>query len=147
MANKWIIQGRLGQDPEVKYTPSGQAVVNFSVATSRSWKDKDSGEKVERVEWVPVVFWGKRAEVIGEHFSKGKMIYVEGRSQTRSWDDDNGSKRFKTELVGDQFEFCGDRSGGGHTPREEDYPNAAGMTPTGEKALEAQAPEDDDIPF
>jgi single-strand DNA-binding protein len=140
MANKWIIQGRLGQDPEVKYTPSGTAVVNFSVATSRSWKDKTTGEKVEQVEWVPVVFWGKKAEVIGEYFSKGKMIYVEGRSQTRNWEGEDGVKRYKTECVGEQFEFCGDKGGGGgHTPREDDYPGAPGTTGGG--------PADDDIPF
>jgi single-strand DNA-binding protein len=109
--NLWIISGRLGQDPEVKYTPSGQAVVNFSVATSRSWKDKDTGEKVEKTEWTPVVFWGRRAEVIGEYFSKGDGITVRGRAETRSWEGkDDGIKRYKTELVvliGIEFEFCG----------------------------------------
>jgi single-strand DNA-binding protein len=145
MANKWIIQGRLGQDPEVRYTPSGVAVVNFSVATVRSWKDKDTGEKVEQVEWVPVVCFGKRAEVIGEYFSKGKMIYVEGRSQTRSWEPDDGIKRYKTELVLEQFEFCGDKKGDGYTPSEKDYPGAPG---TDDKPFGGtQAPEDDDIPF
>jgi single-strand DNA-binding protein len=145
MANKWIIQGRLGQDPEVRYTPSGQAVVNFSVATSRSWKDKDTGEKKTQTEWVPCVFWGKKAEVIGEYFSKGRMIYIEGRSQTRSWEGDDGVKRYKTELVGEQFEFCGDKSDG-YTPKESDYPGAPGMEskPFGGSA---PAPEDDDIPF
>lgn len=138
--NKWIIQGRLGQDPEVKYTPSGQAVVNFSVATSRKWKNKDSGEMVEQTEWTPVVFWGKRAEVIGEFFSKGKMILVEGRAQTRSWEGEDEVKRYKTELVGENFDFCGDKGGGGgHTPREDDYPGAPGTTGGG--------PVDDDIPF
>ena len=139
--NKWIVQGRLGQDPEVKYTPSGTAVTNFSVATSRKWKDKD-GQPQEETEWTNVVFWGKRAEVIGEYFQKGKMILVEGRAQTRSWEGkDDGIKRYKTELVGENFEFCGDKgSGGGYSPREEDYQGAPG---TGT----APGPVDDDIPF
>jgi single-strand DNA-binding protein len=138
MANKWIVQGRIGQDPELKYTNSDVAVVNFSVATSRSWKDKTTGEKVEQTEWVPVVFFGRRAEVIAEYFSKGRMIYVEGRSQTRSWEPDDGIKRYKTELVGEAFEFCGDKSNG-YQPKEEDYPGAPGTS---------SAPGvDDDIPF
>ena len=142
--NKWIVMGRLGKDPEVKYTPSGTAVTNFSIATSRKWKDKN-GEAQEETEWTNVVFWGKRAEVIGEYFSKGKMILVEGRAQTRSWEGkDDQIKRYKTELVGENFEFVGDKSGGGNTPREADYGGAPG---TAAAPGTGPGPVDDDIPF
>jgi len=142
--NKWIVQGRLGKDPEVRYTPSGTAVTNFSVATSRKWKDKN-GAPQEETEWTNVVFWGKRAEVIGEYFSKGKMILVEGRAQTSSWEGkDDGIKRYKTELVGENFWFCGDKGGGGYTPKESDYGGAPGTAPA---PGTGPGPVDDDIPF
>jgi single-strand DNA-binding protein len=144
--NLWQVMGRLGQDPEVKYTPSGAAVVNFSVATSEKWTDKASGEKKERTEWTPVVFWGKQAEVIGEYFSKGKMILVVGKAQTRNWEGEDGVKRYKTELVGREFHFCGDKGGGGgYTPKEEDY----GAAPSYASSPGASnvTVEDDDIPF
>ena len=144
--NLWQVMGRLGKDPEVRYTPSGAAVTNFSIATSEKWKDKNSGETKERTEWTSVVFWGKTAEVIGEYFSKGKMILVIGKAQTRSWEGEDGVKRYKTELVGREFHFCGDKgSGGGYTPREEDYAGAPGAAAPG--ATGVPGPEDLDIPF
>jgi single-strand DNA-binding protein len=109
--NKVIIVGRLGGDPEVRYTPGGQAVAKLSVATSENWNDKQ-GQKQERTEWHRVVVWGKMAEVCGQHLSKGRQVYVEGRLQTRSWDDKaTGQKKYSTEIVAQTVQFLG--SGGG----------------------------------
>src|SRR5580704_1877738 len=105
--NKVIIVGRLGGDPEVRYTPGGQAVAQLSVATSENWKDKE-GQKQERTEWHRVVVWGKMAEVVGQHLTKGRQVYVEGRLQTRSWDDKTtGQKRYATEIVAQTVQFLG----------------------------------------
>ena len=96
--NKVIILGRLGQDPELKYTPSGAAVCNFSLATSESWNDKNSGQKQEKTEWHRIVVWGKLAELCNQYLSKGKQAFVEGKLETRSWEDKEGKKRFTTEI-------------------------------------------------
>src|SRR5579864_2738908 len=111
--NKVIIVGRLGADPEVRYTPGGQAVAKLSVATSENWKDKQ-GQKQERTEWHRVVVWGKMAEVVGQHLTKGRQVYIEGRLQTRSWDDKTtGQKRYATEIVANTVQFLGGPSGAG----------------------------------
>ncbi|MGB5749213.1 MAG: single-stranded DNA-binding protein [Desulfobacterales bacterium] len=138
--NKVILIGRLGSDPEVRYTPSGVAVANFSVATSEEWKDKDSGEKKERTEWHRIVAWRRLGEICGEYLSKGKQVYVEGRIQTRSWEDRDGNKKYTTEIIANDIQFLGSRdmsgsgrsSGGGGG----DFQGAPGP-----------GPEDDDIPF
>ena len=138
--NKVIIVGNLGGDPEVRYTPSGSAVANFNVATSESWKDKNTGEKKERTEWHRIVVWGKLGELCGEYLSKGRQVYVEGRLQTRSYDDKDGVKRYMTEIIATDVQFLGSkesggsRSGGGAPPRE----SFGGQGPP---------PSDDDIPF
>ncbi len=103
--NKVILLGRLGQDPELKYTPSGAAVCNFSLATSETWTDKNSGQKNEKTEWHRIVVWGKLAELCNQYLAKGRQAFVEGRLQTRSWDDQNGQKRYKTEILGLSFQF------------------------------------------
>lgn len=108
--NKVIVLGRLGQDPELKYTPSGAAVCNFSVATSESWTDKNSGQKQERTEWHRVVVWGKLAELCNQYLSKGRQAFVEGRLQTRSWDDQEGKKNYTTEIVASTVQFIGGSS-------------------------------------
>lgn len=95
--NKTILIGRLGKDPEVKYTTSGAPVANFSIATSERWKDKD-GEQQERTEWHRIVAWNKLAELCGQYLSKGRQVYVEGRLQTRQWEDEGGGKRYTTEI-------------------------------------------------
>ena len=95
--NRVILVGNLGRDPEVKYTQNGTAVANLSVATNEVWTDK-AGQKQEKTEWHRVVVWGKQAQVLGEHLTKGKQIYVEGSLQTRSWDDRDGNKRYTTEI-------------------------------------------------
>lgn len=105
--NKVIIVGRLGSDPELKYTANSQAVARFNVATSEQWKDKSTGQPQERTEWHRIVVWGKLAEICGQHLSKGRQVYVEGRLQTRSWDDPQGQKKYSTEVVANTVQFLG----------------------------------------
>lgn len=137
--NKAILIGNLGRDPEVRYTPSGVAVANFSIATSESWTSKE-GEKETRTEWHRIVAFGKLGEICGEYLSKGKQVYIEGRIQTRDWEDQNGVKRYTTEIVASQMIMLGSRDAGGETFKSEAPAAAAPGSPP-------QAPEDDDIPF
>lgn len=109
--NKVIILGRLGQDPELKYTPGGMAVCNFTLATSESWADK-AGQKQERTEWHRVVVWGKLAELCNQYLSKGRQAFVEGSLQTRSWDDKSGQKRYTTEINAKTVQFIGGATAG-----------------------------------
>jgi single-strand DNA-binding protein len=138
--NKAIIVGRLGRDPEVRYTPSGVAVANFSVATSEEWKDKDSGEKKERTEWHRIVAFGKLGEICGEYLAKGKQVYIEGRIQTRDWEDQNGVKRYTTEIVASQMQMLGTKEDATvvrtEIPPVAEFPGAS-----------VPGSEDDDIPF
>ncbi|MDQ3266197.1 MAG: single-stranded DNA-binding protein [Myxococcota bacterium] len=110
--NKVILIGNLGADPEVRFTPGGQAVANFRIATSESWTDK-GGQKQERTEWHRIVVWGKLAELCGEYLAKGRQCYVEGRLQTREWNDKEGKKNYTTEVVANQVTFLGGRDGAG----------------------------------
>lgn len=113
MVNKVFLLGNLGRDPEVRSTQSGQAVATLSLATSRRWRDKD-GNNQEQTEWHSVVCWGRQAEVAGQYLNKGSKLFVEGRLQTRSWEDKNsGDKRYKTEIVCENFQMLGGRGGGG----------------------------------
>ena len=111
--NKVILIGNLGRDPEVRYTPSGAAVCNVSVATTRNWKDKSSGDKVEETEWHRVVFYDRLAEIAGEYLKKGRPVYVEGRLKTRKWQDKDGKDNYTTEIVAEQMQLLGGREGGG----------------------------------
>lgn len=114
--NKVILIGHLGQDPEVRYMPSGNAVANISLATSESWRDKQTGEQRERTEWHRVVFFGKLAEIVGEYLRKGSQVYVEGRLQTRKWQDQSGQDKYTTEIVvdiGGTMQMLGGRGQGG----------------------------------
>lgn len=108
--NKVIIVGNLGANPELKFTPNGQAVARMNLATGESWTDKN-GQKQERTEWHRVVVWGKLAEICGKHLSKGRQVYVEGRLQTRSWEDQQGQKRYTTEVVANTVQFLGSAPG------------------------------------
>ncbi len=137
--NKVILIGRLGQDPELKYTPSGAAVTNFSVATNSVWKDSD-GNRKEQTEWHRVVMWRRLAEVAGEYLKKGSRVYIEGSLRTRSWDDKDGNKRYMTEIMVDTFTMLdnkGDSGGAAQGPAP---------APAVEESSES-APEDDDLPF
>jgi single-strand DNA-binding protein len=110
--NKVILVGRLGQNPEVRYTPSGAAVANFSVATNESWTDKN-GQKQEKTEWHKVVVWGKLAELCSQYLSKGRQAYVEGRLQTRQWQDKDGQTKYTTEVMAQTIQFLGGNAGAG----------------------------------
>jgi single-strand DNA-binding protein len=111
--NKVTIVGNLGNDPEVKYMPSGGAVANISVATSESWKDKQTGQPQERTEWHRIVFFNRLAEVVGEYLKKGSQVYVEGSLRTRKWQDQGGQDRYSTEIVASEMQMLGGRQGGG----------------------------------
>jgi single-strand DNA-binding protein len=111
--NKVILIGNLGKDPEVRYTPNGAAICNITIATSRNWKDKTSGEKVEETEWHRVVFYDRLAEIAGEYLKKGRPVYVEGRLKTRKWQDKDGVEKYTTEIVADNMQLLGGRDGEG----------------------------------
>src|SRR5690606_31774770 len=110
--NKVILLGNLGADPEVRFTPSGQAVANFRLATTDSWTDKATGQRQERTEWQRIVVWGKLGELCGEYLRKGRQCYVEGRLQTREWQDRDGQRRWTTEIVASEVVFLGGRGDG-----------------------------------
>ncbi len=140
--NKVILIGRLGSDPEVRYTPSGVAVANFSVATSEEWKNKDTGEKQERTEWHRIVAWRRLGEICGEYLSKGRQVYVEGRIQTRSWDDRDGNKKYTTEIIANDIQFLGSRD-----MSESGKPQGGTAGAGNFQGAPGPGPEDDDIPF
>lgn len=110
--NKWIGIGNLGRDPEMRYTASGEAICNFSIACTDSWKDKQTGEKKEQTEWVRISFFGKLAEIAGQYLKKGSQVYIEGSLRTRKWTDKDGQERYTTEIRGDEMKMLGSRSGG-----------------------------------
>lgn len=111
--NKVILVGNCGQDPEMKYLPTGTAVTNISLATSETWKDKQSGQQQERTEWHRVVFFNRLAEIVGEYVKKGSKVYVEGRLQTRKWQGQDGQDRYTTEIVASEMQMLDSRGGGG----------------------------------
>jgi single-strand DNA-binding protein len=111
--NKVILIGNLGRDPEVRYAPSGSAICNATIATSRQWKNKDSGERQEETEWHRVVFYDRLAEIAGEYLKKGKSVYIEGRLKTRKWTDKDGVEKYTTEIIAQEMTMLGSREGGG----------------------------------
>jgi single-strand DNA-binding protein len=111
--NKVIVMGNLGRDPETRYSADGAAVTNITVATSRQWKDKTSGERKEETEWHRIVFYGRQAEIAGEYLKKGRPVYVEGRLKTRKWQDKEGQERYTTEVIAESMQLMGGREGGG----------------------------------
>ena len=144
--NKAIIMGNLGRDPELRYTSSGTPVANFSVATSESWTNKQTQNREERTEWHNVVVWGKMGENCAEYLKKGRPVFIEGRIQTRSWDDKEGKKRYTTEIVANSVQFLGSRSGASATSSSEDEDMP--MAPPPEPPQSGGAFDaDDDIPF
>lgn len=152
--NKVILIGNLGRDPETRYTPSGSAVTNIAVATSESWKDKQSGQQQERTEWHKVVFFNKLAEIAGEYLKKGAKVYIEGSLRTRSYEKD-GVKHYSTEIIADQMQMLDTRGGDAGDNRGFDEPHqgqAAGYERPAPRQAPAAAPAqaadfDDDIPF
>ena len=161
--NKVILIGNLGGDPEVRYTPSGAAVANCTLATNESWNDRD-GQRQERTEWHRLVFWSKLAEIVGQYLKKGSKIYVEGRLQTRSWDDQSGQKRYTTEIVVNDMQMLdgrgegggpggpagpppGDEFGGGGGGGGYSAPRGGAGGGAGGGGAGGGGPEDDDLPF
>ena len=139
--NKVIIVGNLGGDPETRYMPSGSAVTNLTVATNESWKDKQTGEQKDRTEWHKVAMFNRLAEIAAEYLRKGSQVYIEGKLRTRKWQDKNGQDRWTTEIIADEMQMLGGRSGAG-APASYDSPPPAAPPPQG------GADEfDDDIPF
>jgi single-strand DNA-binding protein len=145
--NKAIIVGNVGQDPEVRYMPSGSAVAEVSVATSEQWKDKQSGEKQERTEWHRVTFFGRLAEIVGEYVRKGSQIYVEGSIRTEKWQDKQGQDRYTTKIIANEMQMLGGRTGGS-TGFQQDMPSQAPTQSTPAAAPAGSSADfDDDIPF
>jgi single-strand DNA-binding protein len=150
--NKVILIGNLGQDPETRTTPGGTTVTNIRIATSESWTDKASGEKKEQTEWHTVVMWNRLGEIAAEYLRKGSQVYIEGRLQTRKWQDKTGNDRYSTEVVASEMQMLGGRAGGGggapqetRDTREGGSRGAAATAPAGAGGSAAEF--DDDIPF
>jgi len=139
--NKVIVVGNLGADPDTRFMPSGNAVTNISVATSESWNDKETGEKQEKTEWHRVVFFGRLAEIASDYLKKGSQVYVEGKLQTRKWEDKEGNERWTTEIVANQMQMLGERMSQGTS-------NQGNVTKQNTSSNEFVDEEfDDDIPF
>lgn len=154
--NKVIIVGFLGNDPELRTMPNGEAVANISVATSEAWTDKSTGERREVTEWHRIVFYRRQAEICGEYLKKGSRVYLEGRLRTRKWQDQNGQDRYTTEIQGDVLQMLdsrSDRQSDGYAPAAQpaspsQAPSAPRATPASKPAAEAPRDNfDDDIPF
>ena len=158
--NKVILIGNLGRDPEVRYTPNGSAVCNVSIATTRNWKNKDSGERMEETEWHRVVFFDRLAEIAGEYLKKGRSVYIEGRLKTRKWQDKDGKDQYTTEVMATEMQMLGSREGMGGGAADDEGGGSGGYSrpaPASRPAGQAGKPApkastgfdsmDDDIPF
>jgi single-strand DNA-binding protein len=146
--NKVILIGNLGRDPEVRATPGGQTVAKFSIATSQKWKNKQNGQMEEKTDWHNIVAWGRLAELCRDYLTKGRPVYVEGRLQTRSWDDKEGKKQYMTEVVAETLQFLGGRGEG--APAGSTRPAAIAVGQSGPPSGGDDIPsfdESDDIPF
>ena len=149
--NKVILIGNLGQDPETRYMPSGGAVTNLRLATNESWKDKQTGEQKERTEWHSVAMFGRLAEIAAEYLRKGSQVYVEGRLQTRKWQDRDGNDRYTTEIVANEMQMLSGRGGGGGGGSSGYAEGGGGDAGRGQGGGQSSPPPaddfDDDIPF
>lgn len=144
--NKVILIGNLGADPEVRYMPSGNAVTNVTLATSTSWKDKQTGEQQDRTEWHRVVFFNRLAEIAGEYLRKGSKVYVEGSLKTRKWQDKSGQDRYTTEIVANEMQMLDSKGGSGNDFSGSSSSSTAGSRqPVAETTVDESF--DDDIPF
>lgn len=151
--NKVILVGNLGRDPEVKYAANGAAITNVTIATSESWNDKQTGEKQEKTEWHRVVFFRRLAEIAGEYLRKGSQVYIEGKLQTRKWQDQNGQDRYTTEIVANEMQMLGGRGGeAGAQPQAQQGGSGGFRDNSKPQSSPAQSSSnndfaDDDIPF
>jgi len=149
--NKVILIGNLGKDPEVRYSPNGGAIANITLATSESWKDKNSGETVDKTEWHRVVFFRRLAEIAGEYLKKGSKVYIEGKLQTRKWQDQNGQDRYTTEIVANEMQMLDSR--GGSSDFNQNQNSAPQQSSSSQSMPDYSQSEpmnndfDDDIPF
>jgi single-strand DNA-binding protein len=138
--NKVIVVGNLGQDPETRYMPSGDAVTNLNIATNESWKDKQTGEQKDRTEWHRVAMFGRLAEIAAEYLRKGSQVYIEGKLRTRKWQDKDSNDRYTTEIIANEMQMLGDRASSG-APTTSDSP------PTSAPPQSSENDFDDEIPF
>jgi single-strand DNA-binding protein len=154
--NKVILVGNLGADPDTRYMPSGKAVTNIRLATSESWKDRQTGDMQERTEWHSIVMYDKLGEIAAEYLRKGSQVYIEGKIRTRKWQDKEGKDRYTTEVIADQMQMLGSRGGGGGAPSEPREPRSSSRPAPAEDRAAAPVDEgggggggefDDDIPF
>jgi single-strand DNA-binding protein len=154
--NKVILVGNLGADPDTRYMPSGKAVTNIRLATSESWKDRQTGDMQERTEWHSIVMYDKLGEIAAEYLRKGSQVYIEGKIRTRKWQDKEGKDRYTTEIIADQMQMLGSRGGGGGAPSEPREPRSSSRPAPAEDRAAAPVDEgggggggefDDDIPF
>ena len=145
--NKVILVGNLGGEPEVRFTPGGSAVANITIATSSSWRDKQSGEMQERTEWHRVAFFNRLAEIAGEYLHKGSKVYIEGSLKTRKWQDKAGNDRYTTEVIANEMQMLDSRGQGGAPSSSFNTTNHQQSTPEMSAAPMTAAIEDDDIPF
>ncbi|WP_421717629.1 single-stranded DNA-binding protein [Algiphilus sp.] len=152
--NKVILVGNLGQDPEVRYTANGTAVANLRIATTESWRDKQSGEQRENTEWHTVVLFGKTAEIASQYLKKGRQVFIEGKLQTRKWQDKSGNDRYSTEIVANDMQMLGGGGPGGGSADFDGGGGGGGMSrgggqsqPAPQREPSPQSFEDDDIPF
>jgi single-strand DNA-binding protein len=146
--NKVILIGNLGADPETRAMPSGATVANLRIATTESWRDKQSGEQQERTEWHRVALFGRLAEVAGEYLRKGSQVYIEGSLRTRKWQDKQGNERYSTEIVGNDMQMLGGRGGGGGAPSSSAEPSRERGEQHEPVSSSTERDEfDDDIPF
>ena len=146
--NKVILVGNLGKDPEVRYMPNGNAVANITLATTESWKDKQSGEQQEKTEWHRIVMFRRLGEIAGEYLKKGSQVYIEGKLQTRKWQDNSGNDRYTTEIVANEMQMLGGRGGGGSAGFSSDSaPSQSAPAQSAPAPVAAGGDFDDDIPF
>lgn len=158
MLNKVTLIGRLGNDPEIRYTSNGKSVANISLATSRTWNNKETREKHEETEWHRIVFFGRSAEIVGQYLRKGSLVYIEGRLQTQKWQDKNGQDRYTTEIISEQMKMLDSKSGGTENLSDNPVANDVAIVPVSTSTTNntktpnpdstAEAEDfDDDIPF
>jgi len=147
--NKVILVGNLGKDPEVRYSPNGNAVANITLATSEQWKDRNTGEQQEKTEWHRIVFFNRLAEIVGEYLKKGSQVYVEGKLQTRKWQGQDGQDRYTTEVVANEMQMLGGRQGGGGGDQwSSSKPASGGQQDSSAPAAGGDMGDfDDDVPF
>jgi len=143
--NKVILVGNLGKDPEVRYMPNGNAIANITLATTESWKDKQTGETQEKTEWHRVVLFRRLGEIAGEYLKKGSQVYIEGKLQTRKWQDNTGNDRYTTEIIANEMQMLGGRGGGGGG--SSGFSSSESTESRAPAVAEGAAEFDDDIPF